>query len=79
MNYDLDTEEGMKNAVAWTRSLLAKLRTGGVWVVPRSGARVCVDHTKNMVRISAGSLPDPAIARVLLAAGYTITEGETRE
>ena len=75
MNYDLDTEEGMKNAVVWTQNLLSQIRDGGTWMVPRSGTVITVDHTKNRIFLT-GLLPDPSITRVLVAAGYTVVEEE---
>ena len=70
MNYDLDTEEGMKNAIKWTNSALALLRDGGTWIVPRSVTVVTrIDETHCRVR---EFVPDPSIKRVLLAAGYVV-------
>ena len=70
MNYDLDTEEGMRNAVTWTKNALATLNDGGTWIVPRSGTVVTrVDEQHIRVR---EFIPDPSIKRVLLAAGYIV-------
>lgn len=71
MNYDLDTEEGMKNAVTWTNNCMALLRNGGTWIVPRSGTVVTrIDKTHCRVR---EFIPDPSIKRVLVAAGYNVS------
>ena len=78
MNYDLDTEEGMKNAVAWTQSLLARINDGGTWAVPRSATVVTLDRRHGRCHV-VGLVPDPSIIRVLRAAGYTVTTGETNE
>lgn len=70
MNYDLDTEEGMKNAVTWTNNCMALLRDGGTWIVPRSGT-VVTRIDKRRVRVRE-FIPDPSIKRVLIAAGYDV-------
>jgi hypothetical protein len=73
--YDLDTEEGMANAVAWTNRTLGCLNEGGIWMAPRSGMSVCVlSHADKRVRVLQGHLPDPSIIRVLKAAGWTINK-----
>jgi hypothetical protein len=73
--YDLDTEEGMANAIAWTNRTLGLLHEGGSWIVPRSGMLVRVlSHRDKLVRVLEGETPDPSIPRVLKAAGWTITK-----
>jgi hypothetical protein len=73
--YDLDTEEGMANAIAWTNRTLEILNDGGVWGVPRSGMLVrMVSRKDKKVRVIDGLLPDPSIPRVLKAAGWTLTK-----
>ena len=74
MNYDLDTEEGMDNAKAWTAQTLALINDGGVWLVPRSGMRVMVHHADKAVTIYAGHSPDPSIPRVIEALGWTVNK-----
>lgn len=74
MNYDLDTEDGMDNAKAWTAQTLALINDGGVWLVPRSGMRVMVHHADKAVTIYAGHSPDPSIPRVIEALGWTINK-----
>ena len=73
MNYDLDTEEGMKNAVTWTNNCMALLRDGGTWIVPRSGTVVTLSNRDDkQVRVRE-FIPDPSIKRVLVAAGYDVS------
>ena len=72
MNYDLETEEGMANAKAWTAQMLALINDDGVWLVPRSGMRVMVHHADKAVTIYAGHSPDPSIPRVIEALGWTV-------
>lgn len=74
MNYDLDTEDGMNNAKAWTAQTLALINDGGVWLVPRSGMRVMVHHADKAVTIYAGHSPDPSIPRVIEALGWTVNK-----
>lgn len=73
MNYDLDTKQGMANAIAWTNALLNQLKEGGTWIIPRSNTVVTVvSHDDKQVKVTRGELPDPAIARVLKAAGWNL-------
>lgn len=73
MNYDIDTEEGMANSVAWTERLFSMLRDGGVWHVPRSSTVVCVFPSKKEATIYKGHLPDDSITLVIKAMGWTVT------
>ena len=73
MNYNLDTQDGMANAIAWTKAMLAQLGDFGVWIVPRSGSLVHFDQTKKTAKV-VSLLPDPSLARVLTAMGFTVTE-----
>jgi len=86
MNYDIDTPEGMANSVDWTTNRLKHLHDGGSWLIPRSSTGVTVrSHAAKTCRIyDYGPIPDTAIGRVLLAAGWTILSeaddiAETRE
>ena len=74
MNYNLDTDEGMANAVQWTTEHFAKLKDGGVWIVPRSGTLVRVNHTDKTATLHTGAMPDPSIKRVIKAMGWTVKE-----
>lgn len=73
MNYDIDTDEGMANAVQWTTEHFARLKDGGVWMVPRSGTLVRVRHATKTATLH-NTTPDPSIARVIKAMGWTVTE-----
>ena len=68
MNYNLDTDEGMANAVQWTTEHFAKLKDGGVWIVPRSGTLVRVNHTDKVPKWTMGAraLMDNLKARGLI-------------
>lgn len=69
--YDLNTQEGLEAAKRWVQHTLALLKSGGVWMVPRSGSLYTIDHeTKTARRI--GVLPDPSIDYVLRLAGWAV-------
>ena len=72
MNFDLDTKQGMANAVLWTRSLFERLNDGGTWAVPRSGTIITINHTNKTATIKVGHRPDPSLKRVIEAMGWTV-------
>ena len=76
MNYDLNTVGGMNRAVEWTRNLFESLKDGGVWVVPRSMTILRIYKSERRVLLAQGIEPDPSIARVIKAMGWTVTEKE---
>lgn len=70
--YDLDTQEGMANAVAWTNQMVNHLKDGGVWAVPRSHTLVTIVSKEQKQVLIREGLPDPSIARVFNAMGWTV-------
>lgn len=74
MNFDLDTTEGMNNAVKWTRNHFDLLNDHGSWGIPRSGTLVRVNKKEKIATITAGFMPDPSIKRVIEAMGWTVVE-----
>jgi len=74
MNYNIDTDEGMAHAVAWTESLFAFMREGGVWGIPRSETIVRVYPSKKEVVITNGGMPEESLTRVIEAMGWTIVK-----
>lgn len=72
--YDLDTTEGMNNAVTWTRNLFSTVKDGGVWMVPRSMTMVRVSHTDKVATLIVGLAPDPSLKRVIEAMGWVVVE-----
>lgn len=72
--YDLDTTEGMNNAVTWTRNMFATINDGGVWMVPRSMTMVRVSHTDKVATLIVGLAPDPSLKRVIEAMGWAVVE-----
>lgn len=75
-NYDLDTEEGMRNSVEWTRNHFNRIKQGGVWLVPRSGSVLLIDHKNKGVHCTDRKAPDPSIKRVVEAMGWTYHDHE---
>lgn len=73
-SYNLDTKEGMANALLWTKKLVNSLNDGGKWVVPRSGVIVTFDKKKQVATVNApfGAMSDPSVTRVLKAMGWEI-------
>lgn len=71
-DYDLDTVEGMNNAVTWTRRLFDTVKDGGAWVVPRSMTMVRISHTDKTATLVVGFAPDPSLRRVIEAMGWTV-------
>lgn len=72
MTYDLDTKDGMNNAVTWTRNMFETIKDGGAWMVPRSMTMVRVNHTDKVATIIVGLVPDPSLRRVIEAMGWKI-------
>ena len=72
MNYDLDTKQGMVNAIIWTKRLIESLNDGGTWMIPRSGTLVRVDKKTQTATIDAPFGRDPSVTRVLKAMGWKI-------
>lgn len=69
--YDLNTENGMTLAKAWTLGLISTLKEGGIWVVPRSGAMVQVFHSTETVEITAPA-GEECLAQVFEALGWKV-------
>lgn len=70
VNFNVDTEEGMANAVEWAEQMFATLADGGRWIVPRSMSIYEVNHTTHTVRRIMGMFDEPVIERVVKAAGW---------
>jgi hypothetical protein len=74
MNYDLNTKEGMNNAIKWTRAMFNQIKDGGAWMVPRSMTMVRINHTDKVATLLVGFAPDPSLRRVIEAMGWTVVE-----
>ncbi len=71
-DFDLDTKQGMVNAIMWTKQLINSLNDGGKWVVPRSGTIVTFDKKRQVATVDAPFMSDPSITKVLTAMGWKI-------
>ena len=74
MNFNIDTEEGLANAVAWQERLVATITPGGRWYVPRSGTIYMLDHDGKQAKRVAGLCPEPLITRVFEAMGWKVID-----
>ena len=74
MNFNLDTTEGMNNAVRWTQVLFSQMNDGASWGVPRSGTIIRINKQDKTATLIGGFLPDPSLKRVIEAMGWTVIE-----
>ena len=72
MNYDLDTEEGMRHCVQWTQGLVNAIKDEGTWAVPRSGTVIKISKATKTATIVEQAAPDPSIERVFIEMGWSI-------
>jgi len=72
MNYDINTEEGLANAVTWFLAHVSRMNNGGVWVLPRSGTIYTVDHDAKTLTCTLGG--DPSTERVAVAAEWKVQQ-----
>lgn len=73
-NFNIDTEEGLANAVKWTNHVFSLIVDGGRWIVPRSMSAYEINHGTKTVRRVLGAFPEPIIERVIKAAGWKYEE-----
>lgn len=71
MNWNISTEEGMRNAVEWQKRHVSLIATGGVWFVPRSASSITINHETKTATRTIGLMPEPDIAKVFRAMGWT--------
>ena len=71
-DFDLDTKQGMVNAILWTKQLIESLNDGGKWMIPRSGTIVTFDKKTQTAVVDAPFMRDPSITKVLTAMGWKI-------
>lgn len=69
---NIDTEQGMQEAVQWMHNHLITLKEGGKWVIPRSGMVVTLDNWERREVTLHGPL-DYSTVEVLEAGGWKIT------
>ena len=71
---NINTKEGMSQAIGWTTEYIKQIKDGGVWIVPRSGTVVWIYHSAKRVSIYEGHRPDTSIAKVFKAMGWDVQE-----
>ena len=71
-DFDLDTKQGMVNAILWIKQLINSLNDGGKWMIPRSGTIVTFDKKTQTAVVDAPFMRDPSITKVLTAMGWKI-------
>lgn len=70
---NIDTPEGMAQAVAEQQAVIDALGPGGRWVVPRSGSIYMLDQEgKRAMCVLGGRVPK--VDRVFAAMGWTVVE-----
>lgn len=72
--FDLDTAQGLADAVDWVNTKLTAIPEGGFWLVPRSGSKYEVDRAKHTVRRVYGLFDEIAIERAIKAARWTFID-----
>ena len=73
VNWDIDTEEGLANAVKWQQSMISSVKQSGVWFVPRGHSMYAIDHKHKVAKKITG-FPEPTIKKVFNAMGWTVDE-----
>ena len=71
---NIDTPEGLAQAVAEQQALIDEIVPGGRWVVPRSFSIYMLDQANKRVKRVHGLNPEPTITRVFEAMGWTVVE-----
>lgn len=71
--WDIDTPEGMALAKRWTAQHVARIKDGGIWAIPRSGAVYRLHHGTKTAESLAGQTRDSSVERVFVAMGWTVT------
>lgn len=72
VNWDISTEEGMRNAMAWQTNMVALVADGGRWLVPRSGSIYEINKSTKTARLCMQMFPDPSIVKVFRAMGWKV-------
>ena len=75
MNYDLNTKEGMQNAINWQTAMVGMLGDGGMWAVPRSNAIYTVYNSDRKV---VRQINDETVDLVFKKMGWTIEDGQSK-
>jgi cyanophycinase-like exopeptidase len=73
---NIDTPEGMKQAVEWQTDFISILNEGGKWAVPRSNAIYTIHHSEKTVERAVG---DSDVDRVFEAMGWKVIKVKKEE
>jgi hypothetical protein len=76
---DISTPEGLAQAIAWQERMVAHIRDGGSWVVPRSGTLVRIDHSTKTATFQLGLISEPDIKKVFRAMGWIVQPDDSDE
>lgn len=69
-SWDVDTKEGLANAVEWMERHVTTFRDQGRWITPRSGSIVVLDQlNKQAIRV-LGLAPETGTRKVFEAMGW---------
>jgi hypothetical protein len=72
---NIDTPEGLAQAVANQQALIDEISPGGRWFVPPRGESVyMLDQENKRAKRVHGLKPDPTSTRVFEAMGWTVVE-----
>ena len=71
MNYSIDTEEGMENAVRWMQGVLNTPKPNLVWFIPRVLGTYYIDKVAKTFTRSA---IDESTDLVLIHMGFTLRD-----
>jgi len=69
---DINTSQGMKDAIAWTENLFKMIKDGGTWAVPRSTTIYQLDKVNKKATVIHQRKPDTSIDAVLKAMGWEV-------
>ncbi len=72
MNFDLDTKQGMDNAVRWTEQLFDAMNNNASWGLPRSGTLVTINKDTKTATVTQGFAPEQGLLQVIRAMGWTV-------
>lgn len=68
---NVDTPEGLKEAVKWQEGHVKLFADQGRWIVPRSGSIIVIDAKNKTATRVLGMAPETSIAKVFNAMGWT--------
>ena len=70
---NLDTEQGMQEAMEWTTNFIGMINEGGVWAIPRSDALYQIYHKEQRVVRLTPSFDGPT-ERVFRKLGFDVSQ-----